>query len=218
MDDILATADERFSGGRDSAATTMGFLSADMQRLLNAGMPPVKDQAHYYALVTTLGQFYDKAAKKLPDDFIGAAATYTVARNNTTEASPWPAQPHPGNQARPARLDVHVGRRSVTPGRCTVTASPSYRNPRPERNGNAPYQGHPQRHHHSQRHRGRHRSTATRGQTHLLLRRRAGRRGPLFRARPEVPPMRRVHTRLPVSRDRGSSACQPAARAAAATG
>ena len=63
----------------------MGFLSADMQRLLNAGMPPVKDQAHYYALVTTLGQFYDKAAKKLPDDFIGAAATYTVARNNTTE-------------------------------------------------------------------------------------------------------------------------------------
>ena len=64
MDDI-ATADERFSDRPDLGADrTMAFLSANMERLLNAGMPPVKDQAHYYALVTTLGQFYDKAAKR----------------------------------------------------------------------------------------------------------------------------------------------------------
>lgn len=63
----------------------MDFLSADMGRLLNAGMPPVKNQAHYYALVTTLEQFYGKAAVQLPDDVMGAAATYTVARQSTAE-------------------------------------------------------------------------------------------------------------------------------------
>lgn len=82
----VATADERFSDHPGiGASTTMDFLSEDMGRLLDAGMPPVKDQAHYYALVTTLEKFYSKAANQLPDDVMGAAATYTVARENTGE-------------------------------------------------------------------------------------------------------------------------------------
>jgi hypothetical protein len=82
----VATADERFSDRPDLGADrTMEFLSTDMARLLDAGMPPVKDQAHYYALVTTLEDFYGKAAAQLPDDVTGAAATYTVARQATNE-------------------------------------------------------------------------------------------------------------------------------------
>lgn len=59
------------------------FLSEDMQRLLDAGMPPLGDTAHYHAQATTLGQFYAKAANQLPGDITGAAATYTVAREET---------------------------------------------------------------------------------------------------------------------------------------
>lgn len=82
----IGTADERFSDHPEiGASTTMDFLAGDMGRLLDAGMPPVKDQAHYYALVTTLQKFYSKAADQLPDDVTGAAATYTVARENTGE-------------------------------------------------------------------------------------------------------------------------------------
>ncbi|MEO7062104.1 MAG: hypothetical protein ABI083_20495 [Lapillicoccus sp.] len=82
--DDIATADERFSDRPElGAATTMGFLSHDMERLLNAGIPPVKDKAAYYALVTTLGQFYGKARDQLPYDVLGAAANYSVAREQT---------------------------------------------------------------------------------------------------------------------------------------
>lgn len=84
--DDIATADERFlDQPKLGASTTMGFLSADMGRLLNAGMPPMADKAHYYALVTTLENFYGQAADQLPEDVIGAAATYTVARQSTSE-------------------------------------------------------------------------------------------------------------------------------------
>jgi len=79
-------ADEYFLDSPEiGTSTTMGFLSAHMGRLLNAGMPPVADKAHYYALVTTLEKFYGNAAYQLPDDVIGAAATYTVARQATSE-------------------------------------------------------------------------------------------------------------------------------------
>lgn len=82
----IATADERFTDSPEiGASSTMNFLSADMGRLLDAGLPPVKDEAHYYALVTTLEDFYGKAATQLPDDVLGAAATYTVARERTAE-------------------------------------------------------------------------------------------------------------------------------------
>jgi hypothetical protein len=84
--DDVATADKRFLDHPElGASTTMGFLSADMSRLLNAGMPPVADKAHYYALVTTLEKFYGEAADQLPDDVMGAAVTYTVARQSTSE-------------------------------------------------------------------------------------------------------------------------------------
>jgi outer membrane biosynthesis protein TonB len=82
----IATADERFLDQPEiGTTTTMGFLSADMGRLLNAGMPPVANKAHYVALVSTLESFYAKASDQLPDDVIGAAATYTVARQATSE-------------------------------------------------------------------------------------------------------------------------------------
>jgi hypothetical protein len=83
----IATADERMLDrpdiGGDSA---MAFLSKDMGNLEKAGLPDVKDRAHYVALVRTLGQFYDKAEWQLSEDQITeAAATYTVARKATSE-------------------------------------------------------------------------------------------------------------------------------------
>lgn len=84
--DAIANADERFLDHPEiGTSTTMGFLSADMRRLLDAGMPPVADKARYYALVTTLEKFYGQAADQLPDDVMGAAATYTVSRKSTAE-------------------------------------------------------------------------------------------------------------------------------------
>jgi hypothetical protein len=82
----VATGDARFMDRPDlGAATTMGFLSTDMEDLLNCGMPRVADQATYYATVTTLRDFYAKAGDQLPQDVDGALATYSVARQHTGE-------------------------------------------------------------------------------------------------------------------------------------
>ncbi|WP_374969003.1 hypothetical protein [Terrabacter sp. BE26] len=82
----VATGDERFLDQPElGASTTMNFLSTDMDNLLGCGIPTVKDQAHYSALVTTLRDFYAKASDQLPDDVTGAAATYTIARQHTSE-------------------------------------------------------------------------------------------------------------------------------------
>ena len=82
----IATADERFLNRPElGAAPTLGFLSENMTRLENAGMPPVSDPAKYFALVRTLREFYSKAEAQLPGDISGAAATYTVSRKGTSE-------------------------------------------------------------------------------------------------------------------------------------
>ncbi len=82
----IATADERMLDRPLNAGNTMGFLSDTMSNLEGAGVPDVKDQVHYVALLRTLGQFYDKAEWQLSEDQITeAAATYTVARKATSE-------------------------------------------------------------------------------------------------------------------------------------
>ncbi len=82
----IATADERMLDRPLNAANTMGFLSDTMSNLEGAGVPDVKDEAHYVALVRTLSDFYDKAEWQLSEDQITeAAATYTVARGATSE-------------------------------------------------------------------------------------------------------------------------------------
>lgn len=83
----VTTADERMLDRPDIRGdSAMAFLSKDMGNLEEAGLPDVKDQAHYVALVRTLGQFYDKAEWQLMENQITeAAATYTVAREATSE-------------------------------------------------------------------------------------------------------------------------------------
>lgn len=82
----VATGDTRFMDRPDlRAATTMGFLSTDMEDLLDCGMPRLGDKATYYATVATLRDFYAKAGDQLPRDVDGALATYTVARQHTAE-------------------------------------------------------------------------------------------------------------------------------------
>lgn len=82
----IATGDERFSDRPElGAATTMDFLSSDMENLLSCGTPASAPATEYRALVTTLRDFYAKAATQLPDDITGAASTYTVARKHTAE-------------------------------------------------------------------------------------------------------------------------------------
>jgi hypothetical protein len=84
--DEVATADAGFLDHPEiDTSTAMGFLSSDMARLLNAGIPPVANKAHYFALVTTLEKIYGTAADQLPDNVVGAAATYTVARQATSK-------------------------------------------------------------------------------------------------------------------------------------
>lgn len=82
----VATGDARFMDRPElGAATTMDFLSTDMEDLLGCGMAPVTDKASYYATITTLRDFYAKAGDQLPHDVYGALATYTVARQHTAE-------------------------------------------------------------------------------------------------------------------------------------
>jgi hypothetical protein len=56
--DIAAGAERFLDQPEIGASRMMEFLSAGMGRLLNAGMPPVANKAHYPALVTTLEQSY----------------------------------------------------------------------------------------------------------------------------------------------------------------
>ncbi len=82
----IAAADDRFLDRPEfGASTTMGFLAEHMRRLSELGPPPGLDPAHYMALLDTLEQFYEQASGRLPDQLIGAAATYTVCRQHTEE-------------------------------------------------------------------------------------------------------------------------------------
>ena len=82
----IASADEYFLDRPEiGTSAVMQSLSDNMQRLLDAGMPPVASKARYYALVTTLEKFYGQAAGQLPDDVIGGVSRYTVAREATPE-------------------------------------------------------------------------------------------------------------------------------------
>lgn len=81
----IAAADERMLDRPEiGGSTTMWFLADNMDRLMDAGVPPGEDPAQYMALLQTLGDFYTLAGDQLPGDVMGAAATYTVARENTS--------------------------------------------------------------------------------------------------------------------------------------
>jgi len=82
----IATADERMLDRPRNARTTMASLSEDMGNLEEAGLPDVKDQVDYVALIRTLGEFYDEAEWELSEDQITeAVARYTIARKATSE-------------------------------------------------------------------------------------------------------------------------------------
>ncbi|WP_442294667.1 hypothetical protein [Terrabacter sp. 2RAF25] len=81
----IATADARMVDPSTTTTATMTFLAEDMDKLQDAGIPPVSDPARYLARVQVLGQFYAKAAVLLPDDAIGAVAAYMVAREDTSK-------------------------------------------------------------------------------------------------------------------------------------
>lgn len=84
VEDII-TADERFLDRPQlGGGTTMMFLSGNMEDLLNLGIPPGVNEAEYYALVTTLGEFFDRAREELREgQVMEATATYLTARAHT---------------------------------------------------------------------------------------------------------------------------------------
>jgi hypothetical protein len=82
----IGTSDAQFTVHPDiDMSTSLGFLSADMARLLNAGTPPVANTAHYFALVNTVARSYGTAADQVPDHVVAAATAYSAARKATTE-------------------------------------------------------------------------------------------------------------------------------------
>jgi hypothetical protein len=82
----IATADERMLDRPGNARTTMASLSEDMGNLEEAGLPDVKDQVDYVALIRTLAESYHEAEWELSDDQITeAVARYTIARKATSE-------------------------------------------------------------------------------------------------------------------------------------
>jgi len=65
-------------------STRLSMLSSDFDGLASDGTPPGVDAAHYFAEVTTLGSFADKASTAyLVGDQINGLATYEVVRANT---------------------------------------------------------------------------------------------------------------------------------------
>ena len=112
----IASADERMLDRPDIRGdSAMAFLSKDMGNLEEAGLPDVKDQAHYVALVQTLGSVLrqGRVATVGEPDHRGRSHLHGRERGDLRQTPDHP-QPRPRHGARAAGLVVDVALQMTT--------------------------------------------------------------------------------------------------------